>query len=790
MRFLNYKNYITICFLLVFNYINAQSPAGIWYFGEEAGLDFNSGPNPQILNDGEIITFEGCATLGDSFGNLLFYTDGINVWNINHDKMPNGTGLLGDPSSTQSAIIVPKPNTSNLYYIFTVDELAKPNGLNYSVVDMNLDNGFGDIIQKNIPLLSPTLEKVNAIKHFNENDYWLITHKYNSNQFYKYLITQNGVSNVQISAVGDVIDGSSANTIGYLKSSPNGRFLAIANAKANESKVQIFKFDNNNGNINLMASIQIPNSSVGLGVYGLEFSNDSSLLYISNINNENKKSQIFQFDLQSENEVIINNSIYLVTEVTSSQNNTGVIGALQLAPNKKIYVAKNNLNSLAVINNPDELGINCQFDYNGISLGNNKSYYGLPLFVSSLFDISFKNNNNCFGDLTQFEIPNIQNIVSVNWNFGDPSSLNNTSTLHNPTHLFTSTGVFIVSLTIQTTLRTTTYNRPITVVDHPVANPASNLILCDNQNNSASFDLLSKKNEILGTQSSNDYNVTFHLTQFDADNNINPLSNNYQNTSNPQIIYARVQPLNSLQCYATTSFQIKRNEPPLLQEDSTLFYCKDKFPNTISLNNGLLENSNAPYSFLWSTGETTPTIEINQSGNYSVLVTDSNNCASLMNITVLNSETANISLQVNNSSSTLTVLTEGIGNYVFSIDNENSYYQTSNVFYNIEAGNHTVYVKDLNGCDIQIAPFFIVNYPKYFTPNSDGINDYWFIKGDENNVKNIKIFDRFGKLIKFLNSNEKWDGTLNNKHLFSSDYWFELTLNTNEVIKGHFSLIR
>lgn len=784
------KKYSLLLIILINSFCFAQSPAGIWYFGNRAGLDFNNGPTPIVLNDGEMITFEGCATLGDSFGNLLFYTDGINVWNNNHNIMPNGTGLLGDPSSTQSAIIVPKPSNPNLYYIFTVDELAKPNGLNYSVVDMDLENGLGDVIQKNIPLVTPTLEKVNAVKHFNENDYWLITHKFNSNQFYTYLITQNGVSNPQISAVGDVVDGNSSNTIGYLKSSPNGDYLAIANAKYNLSKVQLFKFDNTNGTLTFMASIEIPNSNSGIGVYGLEFSNDSQLLYVSNINTETKKSQIYQYELQSEDEIIINNSEYLVAETTSTQNNIGTFGALQLAPNKKIYVARNNSNYLSVINSPDELGANCQFTDNGISLGNNKSNFGLPLFISSLFDITFRNSNNCYGNLTQFELPNIQNVVSVNWDFGDPTSANNTSTLYNPTHQFTNTGTYIVTVTVQTILRTTTYTRPVTIVAPPIANTAVNIDLCDDENNTTVFNLSQKKNEILGSQSSNDYNVTFHLSQSDADNNLNPLPNSYTAVSSPQTIFARVQPLNSSQCFATSTFEIITNNPPILKEDETIFYCLNQFPNTITLNSGLLQNANPPYEYLWSNGNTNSSIEINQSGNYTVTVTDSNDCESSRTITVINSETAQVSLEINNSNSSLYVIANGSGNYIYTLDNANGNYQTSPYFNNVEAGNHIVFVKDLNGCGIENANFSIINYPKYFTPNHDGINDYWYISGAEFSVKEIKIFDRYGKLLKFLNSTDKWDGTFNNKLLPSEDYWFELVLVSDETIKGHFSLLR
>ena len=762
----------------------SQSPAGIWYFGDKAGINFNLGVNPVLLNDGQMQTFEGCATLGDSFGNLLFYTDGIKVWNRNHVQMPNGNGLFGDPSSTQSAIIIPKPNDSNLYYIFTIDELGKPNGLNYSTVDMSLDNGNGDVVNKNIQLVTPTLEKINAIKHFNENDYWIITHKYNTDEFYVYKITPTGVSAAYITSVGDVIAGGSQSTLGYLKSSPNGKYIACANSKSGSSKVQLFKFDNSTGAIALIGSISLQNGLYGLGVYGVEFSNDSNLLYISNINNENRKSQIYQYNIQSEDEVIINSTQYLVTEVTSDQLSNGSLGALQLAPNKKIYVARNNVSELAVINSPDIEGVNCQFNLNGFNLGTKKSYYGLPLFISSLFDISFRNSNNCQGNLTQFEIPNIPNIISTQWDFGDPTSIDNTSTLTNPTHQFNGSGTFIVTLIIQTNLRTSSYTRQIKIVAIPVANQPSNYTLCESD--ALEFNLFTKKTEILGMQSSSDYDVSFHLTQDDAEDNINRLPNNYINTSNFQTIHARVQPLNSPQCYAITSFQLIVNNKPVVGEDIEVYYCLDTFPSTITLSSGFSNTNTATYN--WSSGEATPTININQIGNYTVTVTNANNCSATRNILVLSSEIATINVNVNSENDGVSVIPFGQGNYVYSLDDINGFYQTNNYFENISTGLHLIYVKDLNGCGVASSSFSIISFPKYFSPNDDGFNDFWGVDAPE--VESISIFDRYGKLIKELKSNENWDGKFNKQNLPSTDYWFEAKLISNKIMKGHFTLKR
>src|SRR5688572_15417510 len=121
-----------MCLLGVQN-LYAQKEGNIWYFGDRAGVDFNSG-SPKALTNGMLITAEGCATICDVNGKLLFYTDGISVWNRKHKKMPNGFDLKGDPSSTQSGIIVPYPNDTTKYYVFTVDFEGHEDGFQYSIV--------------------------------------------------------------------------------------------------------------------------------------------------------------------------------------------------------------------------------------------------------------------------------------------------------------------------------------------------------------------------------------------------------------------------------------------------------------------------------------------------------------------------------------------------------------------------------------------------------------------------------------------------------------------------------
>ena len=224
------KNYFVLFLLvLIFCSANGQKEASHWYFGENAGLDFTSG-TPVADTNGSLSTLEGCATITNVLGELLFYTDGTSVWNKDHSVMPTGNGLFGDSSSSQSAIIVPKPGDINIHYIFTVDWGGGNKGLNYYVVDMNFDGGLGDVVgNNNSPtsnnlIVSPTSEKITAVKVTDENAFWVISFK--EGTFYVFKIDSNGVDatpingNSGFSTIGD--------PRGYLKSSPDGTKIVLS----------------------------------------------------------------------------------------------------------------------------------------------------------------------------------------------------------------------------------------------------------------------------------------------------------------------------------------------------------------------------------------------------------------------------------------------------------------------------------------------------------------------------------------------------------------------------------
>jgi outer membrane protein OmpA-like peptidoglycan-associated protein len=378
--------FVAILFIIHFS-AQAQNEAFIWYFGKKAGVDFRTG-KPMTLKDGILSTEEGVATICDSKGKLLFYTDGIKVWNTQHQVMPNGNGLKGHPSSTQSGVVIPKPNSPNLYYLFTVDATAGTNGFCYSLINMTLANGLGDIspTEKNITLKNQVTEKLTAVKHRNGVDSWVIVHGWQNSEFYAYLVTAKGVQTVPIvSSFGAIHKGTSLNTQGYMKANPDGTNLALALEE--DHVVELFDFDNATGKVSQPLHIQLPKDSY---TYGIEFSPDGSVLYVSAAGT----GKIFQYNLQAGSEEKIIASAF---EIGSSPNNKW-IGALQIAPDGKIYFPIYDTPYLGVINKPNLLGRNCEYQNNAVSLGMGIAQLGLPTFNQSSFTQEVKINVDYFDD--------------------------------------------------------------------------------------------------------------------------------------------------------------------------------------------------------------------------------------------------------------------------------------------------------------------------------------------------------------------------------------------------------
>lgn len=340
----------------------------IWYFGKFAGLDFSTGRPIPLLNSA-MDTFEGCATISDDNGNLLFYTDGVTVWNKEHKPMPNGKGLFGHSSSTQSAVITPDPGNPQQYYIFTVSTAGEnQNGLYYSVVDMTLDSGKGNITsKKNVFMMKEASEKVTAAWHANKKDIWVVSLENGTNKFYVFLVSVTGISAPKITATGKVM--TAPNVHGYLRFSNSGTLLA--NGFGYDRVFQLCRFNNTTGVPTLWLTFKDPKYFA----YGVEFSPNDSKLYIAN----HVDHDIHQINLAAGSDAAILNSVIRIGTIPLHMPD-----ALQLAPDGKIYFTMFNPSSyeheyLGVIPNPNDYYAQCLPDY--IRLGGRHCRNGLPNFL-------------------------------------------------------------------------------------------------------------------------------------------------------------------------------------------------------------------------------------------------------------------------------------------------------------------------------------------------------------------------------------------------------------------------
>ncbi len=292
------------------------------------------------------------------------------------------------------------------------------------------------------------------------------------------------------------------------------------------------------------------------------------------------------------------------------------------------------------------------------------------------------------------------------------------------------------------------------------------------------------------------FTLSYYETYQEALLEINPLPTNYTNTSAySQILFARIE--NGNDCHGINQVELEVKDLPQLVTEQQQQYCLNSFPSTITLEGGIIGGLPNSFSYDWSTGETTPQIEINTPGVYTVSVSNSDGCSKLRSITVIPSNIAtfdSIAIVDGVENNTVTIFVSGEGNYEYALDSEFSNFQDSNLFIGVKPGFHTVYVRDKNDCGTIQKNIAVIGFPKFFTPNGDGYNDTWHVYGinTPNQVNSeVYIFDRFGKLIIKLNPlGAGWDGTYNGDNTPSSDYWFYTKLQNNKIFRGHFSLRR
>ncbi|MEM1405930.1 MAG: T9SS type A sorting domain-containing protein [Bacteroidota bacterium] len=362
-----------LCFTsLFFRFAWAQKEANYWVFGEGGGLNFTN--NQLNFFESEVDLFGVTAVVSDqNSGELLFYSDGLYIWNKNHEIMQNGseikTGSNHQDSPrivpSQPLIIVPRPGINDEYYLFHLNEiessLLENADLYYTIVNTGLNNGNGEVKQgdKNFFVKGNLALKITAVPHANGKDFWLITHAADNNDFYVYLISDEGLAGPKVisSGISYAVNNSENYIRGFIKASPNGNYIAVSSLGENR-RFELFSFNPGTGDIS---------NPVSLGnfdfQYGLSFSPDNTKLYLRGIN---ERDYFHQFNLLASN--IANSRIGLFRENPNLGDHVVILhGSVELAPDGKLYVrgVRNNdeqINGLGIISNPNALGWEVNFE--------------------------------------------------------------------------------------------------------------------------------------------------------------------------------------------------------------------------------------------------------------------------------------------------------------------------------------------------------------------------------------------------------------------------------------------
>ncbi len=573
-----YRNNLTFFVLLLILpcTLFSQQEASYWYFGNNAGLHFETNTTTGAVTvsaetNGQLNTIEGCATISDPNGNLLFYTDGSTVYNRNHQIMQNGTGLLGNATSTQSAIIVPFPGDCSRYYIFTIFGT-----LDYSVVDMNLDQGNGAVTTKNSRLATATDEKLTAVKVPNENAYWVIA-QIDNTYFHAYKITSSGVSNPIISRINPRMGGD---TRGYLKVSPNGKWLASANY---DEGLFLFEFNDQTGVVDVNNIHLFDPPGTERSAYGVEFSSSSNLLYLLASNDNSPPSKIYQFDLTD--------SSPLTTGEVVHSSSKFARGGLQLGIDQKIYHAlvtnySSGYTHLGVINNPNLRGTACDYVIDGVSLGGKTSTQGLPPFIQSFFlnDIQLDNGpvddtgNTSGGSISTGLIPVcMEDATVIRATYTYPLSNNEwqilnkntgtliaiyTDSLEQITHTFTEPGTYLIQLKAyncgyeQGHIEEELIVNPIPELSTATLAQCATVDIYGVLSSGYIFDLTNAEPQLSANHASEDF--SYYLSLSDAIQNKNLISSpeSYASTLGNSTLYVR-STIPSSGCYTIDSLHLQ-----------------------------------------------------------------------------------------------------------------------------------------------------------------------------------------------------------------------------------------
>ena len=456
---------VLFCFFIIPQLCFSQFEAKQWFFGDQAGMDFSSNAAASF-NHYSLYAAFGSTVMSDCQGNVLFYSNGSEVLNSQHQHLQNDS-LAG--SSFQNCLAVPFPDHIGYYYLFYMAPAIQGMNLFYSIIDMTFPGGR--VLNRNTLITSGYCNKLAAVHHENKNDFWLISHSWNSNHFEVFLVDQNGILTSPISSnAGNSISGNPDNMNGSLEFAVSGRkFINVTD----DGHIGIYNFNRTNGSISLdddLTSLNISHPS------GASFSPDGKMLYI----NSKISNNLFQVDMTQ-----LSTASRIGSKVLMDHLVSGSYGEMQVALNGKLYIAVGISNRLAEINYPGERFPLCNYQLYGTFLNGNSCLLGLPNFVQTFFDVPtmLSHKGSCTGktvELGYYPVPD-QNLV-VSWNTGSNSSIIQSIQGNKIQILYDQPGQYIAMATIQYECGSDTLIDTIEIYPTPIVDLGPDTSLCPNIN--------------------------------------------------------------------------------------------------------------------------------------------------------------------------------------------------------------------------------------------------------------------------------------------------------------------
>ena len=457
MRFLLYL-------LLLFYFpISAQQEVKQWFFGNNAGINFKTGlayPTGVF----PISAFSGSTVMNDCNGDLLFYSNGEEIRNAQHQHLIND---LINGNDSKPIIAIPYPAHPNMYYlVYISDGTNNTSSLTYSVIDMNVPGG--SVIIKDQNLVANVCNKLGAVHDETRDGYWFTVHKYNDDRFISFHITNAGlILAPTVSSAGPALT-SLQDKEGAFEYSKDGRSLVNVTETGN---IGVFNFDRTTGAVTLQQDLSA--LAINNPLYA-SLSPSKDLLYITS---ESDKS-LYQVNLAAGSLPDILNSLVLVDALTTES-----FGDIRIGPDGKIYIAHSSSAYLATINNPDLLFPSCNYQLNGLFLNGNTSANGLPRFVQTYFSTytSLQGNSKvCADSIIQMQLLPVADTAIVTWT-ADPGVQILNSTDKTCTLTSSVPGIYIVNAIIQYPCGTDILSDTLFINELPLVDLGSDTSLCEGQ---------------------------------------------------------------------------------------------------------------------------------------------------------------------------------------------------------------------------------------------------------------------------------------------------------------------